>query len=128
MSLFGNNKNGSRNREGRRFTSTESARVNETTEVDLFVADDGAFWGLSRTNPNGGRSYRLLKPEQCRDAAEAVGFMASVFAKDPNCPIDLQSELSELSKRIEAVVSEVKAMARPNGATKPTGLLAAMAG
>lgn len=120
MSLFGNKKPHSS-----AFRPTETARVNESTEVDLFVAERGTYWGLSRVNPNGGRSYRLLKPEQCRDAAEAVGFMARVFAQDPNCSPDLKAELSALSERLEAVVAEVKTLAAPNGEAKPNGLLAA---
>ncbi|QDV74549.1 hypothetical protein [Botrimarina mediterranea] len=123
MSLFSNKKP---NRSA--YQPTESARVNESTEVDLFVADNGTYWGLSRVNPNGGRSYRLLKPEQCRDAVEAVGFMAQVFAKDPNCAPDLKAELSALSARLETVVAEVKELAAPNGETRPSGLLAAFGG
>lgn len=120
MSLFSNKKP---NRST--YQPTETAQVNESTEVDLFVADNGTYWGLSRVNPNGGRSYRLLKPEQCRDAAEAVGFMAKVFAQDINCAPDLKAELSELSQRLESAVAEVKELAAPNGQTKRSGLLAA---
>lgn len=127
MSLF-SNRNGNRYGRTSSYTPSETARVNESTEVDLFVAENGTYWGISRVNPNGGRSYRLLRPEQCRDAAEAVGFMASVFAKDPNCAPDLKAELSALSERIESVVADVKQLAAPNGEAKPTGLLAALAG
>ena len=125
MSLFGNKKKQSSTRG---YTPTETARVNETTEVDLFVAENGTYWGLSRTNPEGGRSFRLLKPEQCRDAAEAVGFMASVFAKDPQCPVDLKAEFNALSAGIEEVVRRVKADSTGNGETASTGLLAAFTG
>lgn len=125
MSLFGNKQKQSSSRS---YTPTEIARVNESTEVDLFTGESGASWGLSRVNPNGGRSFRLLKPEQCRDAAEAVGFMAGVFAKDPNCPVDLKAEFNALSAGIDEVVQRVKAARSGNGETAPTGLLAGFTG
>lgn len=125
MTIFGNKNKQTSNRS---YAPTETAQVNETTEVDLFMADNGTYWGLSRSNPQGGRSFRLLKPEQCRDAAEAVGFMANVFAKDPSCPVDLKAEFSALSEGIEEVVAKVKALSLGNGETKPTGLLSALAG
>lgn len=125
MSLFGNKNKQSSNRS---YTPSETARVNESTEVDLFTGENGPRWGLSRVNPNGGRSFRLLKPEQCRDAAEAVGFMASVFAQDPDCPVDLKAEFNALSAGIDEVVKRVKAARTGNGETAPTGLLAGFTG
>lgn len=125
MSLFGTKKNESKN--GNRLRPTESARVNETTIVDLFVTDTGSLWGLSRVNElQGGRSFRTMKPSQLRDAAEALAFLAGVFAQDAECGEPLRSDLSELSRELQEVVDRLKNGVRAvNGETKPTGLLAA---
>ena len=111
-----------------RMRPTESARVNGTTIVDLFVNERGSFWGLSRVNETGGRSYRTMKPEQLVDATEAVSFLANVFAQAEDCPLDLQHELSELHRELQAVVQRAKeGFPAVNGETRRAGLLASAA-
>lgn len=126
MSLFGNQqKNGNRST-GNRYRPTESARVNESTIVDLWVNDKGTSWGLSRVNPEGGNSFRTMKPEQLGDSVEALAFLANVFAQDPNCPLELKNDFIAMNRELESVVDKAKRgfPAEPNGEVR-TGLLAA---
>ncbi len=127
MSLFGTNNqaNGS-NR------PTESARVNETTIVDLWVNEkSGSAWCLSRVNPKDhSKSFRTLKPDQLVDATEAVGFLAGVFSRAEDCPVDLKAELTMVNQELQAIVEKVKAARtvgsqKVNGETERTSLLAA---
>lgn len=132
MGLFGpkqTNNGNSNNRIYERLRPSESARVNESTIVDLFLTDKGeSLWGLSRVNETGGRSYRTMKPEQLVDATEAIAFLANVFAKDEDCPIDLQATLSGLHGELQEVVLKAKNGFRvANGETRRVGLLATAA-
>ncbi len=126
MSLFSTKQQNENRSNGNRFRPTESARVNETVIVDLWVSDKGTSWGLSRVNPGGGNSYRTMKPEQLGDAVEALAFLSSVFAKDPNCPIDLKNDFIAMNRELQAVVDKAKGgfQEKQNGEVK-TGLLAA---
>ncbi len=126
MSLFSTKQQQENRSNSNRLRPTESARVNETTIVDLWVTDKGTRWGLSRVNLEGGNSFRTMKPEQLGDAVEALAFLSSVFAKDPNCPIDLKNDFIAMNRELQAVVDRAKSgfRERQNGEVK-TGLLAA---
>jgi len=126
MSLFGNQQQEENRSNGNRYRPSESARVNETTLVDIWVNDKGTYWGLSRVNPEGGNSFRTMKPEQLGDAVEALAFLASVFTKDPNCPIYLKNDFIAMNRELQAVVGKAKNgfQEKQNGEVK-TGLLAA---
>jgi len=126
MSLFGNQQQQATRSNGNRYRPTESARINETTIVDLWVSEKGTSWGLSRVNPEGGNSFRTMKPEQVGDAVEALSFLCGVFAKDPNCPLDLKNDFIAMNRELQRVVDKAKSgfQAEPNGKVQ-TGLLAA---
>lgn len=126
MSLFSTKQPYENRSNGNRYRPTESARVNETTVVDLWVNEKGTSWGLSRVNSEGGNSFRTMKPEQLGDAVEALAFLASIFSQDPNCPLDLKNDFIAMNRELQTVVDKAKNGFREqqNGVVK-TGLLAA---
>ena len=126
MSLFGNKKRETKSQ----FAPTESARVNESTIVDVWIDETngrGCSWGLSRVNPSGGRSFRTLKPDGVVDAVDAIAFISGILAKDDQCPLDLQNDLEILNRELLSIVEKVKANSEQqvNGKTDKTSLLSA---
>ncbi|MAT67965.1 MAG: hypothetical protein CMJ58_00395 [Planctomycetaceae bacterium] len=129
MGLF-NKQNGSEteNRRNRR-TPAESARVNDTVNVELWKSDDGQgrlSWGITRHNASGA-PFRTFHPDHLPACVEGLAFLANVLSKAKAVHPVIGADLTALAVDLDEVVAKHKARVIPQSvkAIETNGILAA---